>query len=263
MEVVVMYLIFVDECGYNRNWLNENAIQQQPFYVVSGVAILDSDLGVIYRTLRENIENLYLRDIEAEKLGKGEEIKAKEVDKNEGIWRNNNRVSEKVRRIYLDHQTLTYFIVCIDKRKHKDSYRERAYEPSTYALQLLFERFQMFLKSKNQYAFVLIDFNSEQKAVQQETLAELQIRGSCGITGGFFENVYEIYQWRLPMNNIVEIHFGDSKYSLGLQIADFVARHAYSYLKNNRDSRYPGWSFIESRLYNYPDYQGYGYKEFP
>jgi hypothetical protein len=65
------------------------------------------------------------------------------------------------------------------------------------------------------------------------------------------------------MSNILEIHFGDSKYSLGLQIANFVARHTYSWWKSGKDENYAGWNYIKPKLWRYPNHDGRGYKEFP
>lgn len=251
-----MYLIFVDECGYQPNWSSEKAVREQPFHVVSAVAIPSHALPNIYTNIRSRIAQLNLPETEADALGRGQEIKAGSVDRGEGFWGKNQNLRDAVREIYLNLPGVTYFVVCINKKE----LRKQALGP-TLSLRFLLERLQGFCQENNQTGYILIDLNKRQEAEQRDFFSRILRRGSGGIAVNKFYGV--IYEWRLEMSNIVEIHFGDSKHSLGLQIADFVARHAYSWRKKDKDPNYPGWSYIEPRLYRYPKHQGWGYKEFP
>ncbi|MFN3384173.1 MAG: DUF3800 domain-containing protein, partial [Archaeoglobaceae archaeon] len=169
-----------------------------------------------------------------------------------------NQVRDEVRRIYLSHEQVTYFAVCIDKESHKKKYKNPE-NPYNLALQFLLERLQWFLDERSEIGFVLLDLNKRIETTQRNLFGRILCLGSSGIAKSYGV----VYEWKLEITNVVEVHFGDSKYSLGLQIADFVARHVYSWRKRNKDPKYPGWSFIEPRLYKYPEYQGRGYKEFP
>lgn len=253
-------MIFVDECGYQPNWSEERAIREQRFHVVSAVAIQSSNLHEIYTAIRSGIAQLNLPETKAEVLGKGQEIKASQIDRGEGFWGKNQDLRDRVRKIHIDLELVTYFVVCVDKKAHKQQY-SKPEDPSSLALRFLFERLQGFLQAENQVGYILIDLNKRQEAAQRGLLNWLLLRGSTGIAVNRFYG--SLYEWKLQMSNIIEIHFGDSKYSLGLQVADFVARHAYSWRKSNKDPNYPGWRFIEPRLYKYPGYQRWGYKEFP
>jgi len=257
-----MYFIFVDESGYHPNWDDENAIKEQPVYVLAAVAVPSGKLAQLYEAIRNGVDQLGLPEINGQALGRGEEIKAKDVDDGKGFWREKSYERERVRQIYLDQQATTYFVVCVDKARHRDRYPSPR-DPAHLALQFLLERLQGFLNENNEAGFVLIDANKRLEPELRERSSQLLLEGSWGIAvSRFYEEL--TYEWHLKMSKILEIHFGDSRYSLGLQIADFVARHTYSWWKSNKDPGYPGWNYIEPRLYRYrKNYHGWGYKEFP
>ncbi|MEJ5349811.1 MAG: DUF3800 domain-containing protein [Desulfosoma sp.] len=255
-----MYVVFVDECGYEKNWSSSTAIQRQPFYVLAGVAVPFDRIADIYVSIREIIRGLNLPKTNANMLGKGEEIKASSVDKGDRFWQSNPGFRDGVRKGYLDLQEVTYFVVCINKQRHKAQYSS-PYDPTHLAAQFLFERFEHFLSGKQTSAFVLIDAMKREEQEQRRWLTRILMSGSGGVALSKFYD--DFYVWSLQFTRIVEVNIGNSKYSLGLQIADFVARLAYSWRKSDKDHSYPGWDLIEPRLYRYPSYQGWGYKEFP
>ncbi len=255
-----MYLVFVDECGYQKDWKKRKNIQQQPLHVAAAVAIHSNDIGQVYETICSEVKNLQLPHTNADALGKREEIKASSIDRGEGFWGENHQLREEVRRIYLDHAQVTYFVVCIDKDRHMKTYSTPE-DPADLALKFALERIQGFAEENNEKALVLIDSNKREEAEQRSKLAWLLRLGSTGFGVSRFYGTF--YQWNLQMADVLEIHFGDSKYSLGLQIADFVARHTYSWWKNGKQPNYPGWRFIGPRLWKYPNHQGWGYKAFP
>lgn len=255
-----MYLIFVDECGYNPDWSSDNAIKEQPFHVISAVALPSHALLNIYTNIRSRIAQLNLPETQADALGRGQEIKANSIDRGEGFWGENQSLRDAVREIYLGLIGVTYFLVCVDKRARRKQYSQPK-GPAIHSLQLLFERLQGFCEKSDQAGYVLIDLSKRQQAEQRDFLSGILREGSRGTGVSKFYGY--MYEWKLEISNIVEVHWGDSKYSLGLQVADCVARHAYSWRKNNRDPNYPGWRYIEPRLYKYPEHQGWGYKEVP
>lgn len=253
-----MYLIFVDECGYVKDWNNEARMSEQPFYVLSAVAIPATQIHSVYNRLCQSIKELSPPSTNVDKLGRGEEIKARSVDRGEAFW-SDLALRKGARESYLNQQDAIYFVVCIDKQRHRTRYPSPE-DPSQLAVKFLFERLQSFLREQNAQGFVLVDKNKREEA-EQEYTAQLLTEGSSGIA---FSKLYgTFYEWHLEFTNILEVHFGDSRHSLGLQIADFVARHAYSWRKGGKSPNYPGWSLIEPRLYRYPFYEGWGYKEFP
>ena len=218
-------------------------------------------LSDIYKSIRNNIASFSLPEADSDSLGKGEEIKAASVDKGKGFWGRDSSLRDAVREVYLDLPDVTYFLVCVDKKRHKYRYGKNATAPSQLGLQFLLERIQGFLDDKGEFGIVFIDANRLEEVKQRGLFERLLKWGSKGIAVSKHFGV--IYEWRLNMEKILEIHFADSKYSLGIQIADFVARHAYSWWKKGKASSYPGWSLIEQRLYKYPKHLGWGFKEFP
>ncbi|MEM0203632.1 MAG: hypothetical protein QXO16_07710 [Archaeoglobaceae archaeon] len=83
--MLIRYLIFVDESGYEARWDKDEATRQQPFYVVSAVAIPHSEIHEVYSSIRNSIAQLKLPKIDAQALGKGQEIKASGVDRGDGF----------------------------------------------------------------------------------------------------------------------------------------------------------------------------------
>lgn len=256
-----MFLVFIDECGYQKNWKDAKNMQQQPVHVTAAVAVDSKDVSHIYTSIRGKISNLQLPHTNASLIGKGEEIKASAVDRGEGLWGKLSQLRDKVRQSYLDHSgKVTYFVVCIDKVRHKARYPSPI-DPADFALKLLFERIQGFLNDHQRQGIVLIDANKREEAAQRSLIARFLRLGSAGF--GISKFYGALYQWRLQMANILEVHFGNSKYSIGLQVADFVARHIYSWWKSGKSPRYPGWNYIEQNLWKYPNHNGWGFKEFP
>jgi len=255
-----MYVIFIDECGYRPNWKEENAIKEQPVYVVSAVAIPSDNVHSVYEAIRDCISRLGLPETDANALGKGQEIKAKDVDRGKGSWGKNQELRDKVRRIFLDQSAATYLVVCIDKARHSKKYVDPE-DPANLGLQFLLERIEGFLNAQSKQGLVIVDANKRLEAQQRERLGQLLPEGSCGIAISRLDGIP--YEWHLTLDNIIEIHFSDSRYSLGLQMADFVARHTYSWWKSGKNQDYPGWSFILPRLSKHPNHDGWGYKEFP
>lgn len=275
-----MYLIYMDESGYTQNWHNEKSLEEQPVYVLAGVAINSELISELYKNIRERVNEL---GIDIKDLGFGGEIKACDVDRGDGVFRR-SEFRDPTRKIYLDHENeATYFVIFIDKENHKKTY-SKPYEPTILSFHFLLERIQHFLNSNNQSGLIIMDRNDTDDKIKIK-LRELLRNGSQVIatkliyepkfitklnevlkkvSKGIATNpIYETFEWKLKIDRILEIAFGDSKFSLGLQIADFVARHSYSYWKNSKDINYPGWNYIEKRLYNYPNHNGWGYKEFP
>jgi hypothetical protein len=254
-----MFLVFIDECGYSKNW--EKCIKEQPVHVTSAVAIKADDLLNIICRIKNSLASLSLHHVDVSLLGKGEEIKASSVDRGDDFWSKNPLLRDAVRKAYLDHsEQVTYFLVCIDKQRHRIKY-SKPDDPADLAIKYLLERIQGFLVEQNDNAYVLIDANKRIQEKQRNFLFLILRRGSEGYCINKWFGI--IYTWHLSLDNILEIQFGDSQYSIGLQIADFVARHAYSWYKAGKKNDYPGWQWIEPRLYRHPNYFGWGYKEFP
>lgn len=66
------------------------------------------------------------------------------------------------------------------------------------------------------------------------------------------------------VDRIVELSFGQSENSIGIQIADFFATMTYNYVRHGKPAGCGWWSLLEESLYRKnKNLLGWGYKEFP
>ena len=256
-----MYIVYIDECGFSLNW--KKGLSEQPFYVLAAVAIPIANLRDMYEDIRRDLSALEIPGLDERMIGIGQEIKAKDVDRGDNYWQLHDEHRHAVRELYLGVVSKcsgTAFIVIVDKKEHFSKY---AYpeEPDILALQFLFERLQGFLEAIDSFAICTFD-----KTPREEELlshAEELIKYGSHIT--YWSNFYGIFiEKNLKLSRIFEFQMQDSKYSLGLQVADFFARHTYSWRKSGKDNSYPGWALIRKTLYERDGrVEGWGYKEFP
>jgi len=255
-----MYAVFIDEAGFSWNWKEE--VDQQPFYVLSAVMLPMDKLASTYNALRERVNELKIPGLDSQKLGRGIEIKAKDVDSGQGYWHNNEEHRNQVRDLFLSAPSEhggNAIVVVVDKQAHIQKYVDPQ-EPHDLALQFLFERLQSYLEEKNSECICFFDRTTRDEFLINSA-TKLTMRGShITYWSQFYSNYVE--KW-LPIPRILEFYIQDSKYSLGIQIADFFARYTYSKRKSGRDD-YSGWDLIEQSLYKRDGkLKGFGYKEFP
>jgi hypothetical protein len=256
-----VYVVYMDECGFSFGW--KESIDEQPFYVLSAVAIPMEKIHPAYEEIRQSLENLQIPWLNMQMLGWGEEIKAKELDRGEGYWSKHERERQQVRELFLSipyKYSGVSFIVVIDKQRHFEKYVNPE-DPDKLAIQFALERIQGFLESENDVAICFFD-KTKREPLIRDTVAEL-IKDGSWIT--YWSEFYQIVVAKqISISRIVEFHMADSRYSIGLQVADFFARHVHSWRKNNKDPNTPGWQLIKKSLYKQGDkIIGFGYKEFP
>lgn len=253
--------IFIDECGFARNWTTQ--LDEQPYYVLAAVCIRGSRLPDAYNDLQRRISDLGLPFSDAA-LGRGFEIPAKDVDRGRGYWDENPEDRCAVRDIMLGSLAPyagTYLVMVVDKKNLWERY-ESSRDPYRLALQFLFERLQTLLEERETYGLCIYDENSPYEKLLNATARDLLVSGS---QINYWSPVYgDFVSKTLCINRIIEFHMGRSENSIGLQVADFVARYTYSWRKAGKDPDYPGWKLIEQSLYRKDGkLKGFGYKEFP
>jgi len=256
-----MHIVYIDESGFALDW--QASIQNQPFYVLAAIAIPVINLHTMYQNVRQGISDLNLPGINARLIGLGQEMKAKDLDSGSGYWRDHEEHRIAVRDLMLSvpkNCSGCAFLVIVDKANHLRRY---AYpdEPDILALKFLFERLQGFLEEGNSFAICVFDRNKREEVL----LTTAQDLISLGSRISYWSPFYETYVEKiLPLNRILEFHTEDSRYSIGLQVADFYARVTYSRRKNDKRPDYPGWALIREQLYTRDGkVTGWGYKEFP
>lgn len=256
-----MHIVYIDESGFALDW--QASIQDQPFYVLAAIAIPVTNLRTMYENVRQGLNDLDLPGINARLIGLGEEMKAKDLDSGSGYWRGHEEHRGAVRDLMLSVPKSCSgcaFLIIVDKAKHLRKYTSPD-EPDTLALKFLFERIQAFLEEKDSFAICIFDRNKREQALL--TAAKNLILDGSFVS--YWSPFYKTYIERiLPLERILEFHTEDSRYSLGLQVADFYARISYSWRKNGKKADYPGWALIREQLYTRGSrVTGWGYKEFP
>lgn len=256
-----MKLIFMDESGYSPNWKADMDIQS--YYVLSGVCIPADTYPEACQKIRTDIKNLNLPGA-VKPLGLGIEIKARDIARGEGWWQSHNQERNSVRDLMLSFPPKNdgvAFVVVIDKKSHFDKYISPE-DPWSLSLRFIFERLQGYLFDKDDYGFCIYDQNKRLEAALQNSSTALMREGSEILYWSDFFNTQVIYTF--DIDRIVEFSLGNSRNSVGLQIADFFATMTYFYHKEEKPSPCGWWDTLRDSLYKKDDkLEGIGYKEFP
>jgi len=257
-----VHLAYIDECGFSPNWKAD--IVNQPYHVLAAVVFPAKDVPAVSEVVQQRIRAVGLESFPGT-LGRGAEIKAKDVDGGVGYWQSHPDHRARVRDAMLcapSEHGATAFVVVIDKPRHLGKYVTPA-DPSLLALHYLLERIQMHAEHIEDHTICICDQNRRQEPAVVEVIEELAAKGSLIF---YDSKAYGgLVQKHQTFSRILEFHFGQSQNSVGLQIADFFARVTYSWRKKDKDEYYPGWSHIKQTLFRNNDgkLEGFGYKEFP
>jgi hypothetical protein len=256
-----MQFIFLDESGYAPNWIN--SIAEQPYYVLSAVCIPGNRLAESYTGLREEMKKIELPG-NSKPLGQGFEIKAKDVATGAGWWGKHNKRRNDVRNLMLSFPTKyggTAFVVIIDKDAHYKKYYSPD-DPYIISLRFILERVEYYLMDSNDYGYCIYDNNKRMEPEIDGHAASL-IRDGSTIS---YISPYA-FQWvtvNVTLDHILEMSFGNSLHSIGLQVADYFASFTYSYYKGRKPSKCGWWKTLETSLHKKDGRLiGVGLKEFP
>jgi hypothetical protein len=267
-----MYIIFIDESGYSYNWLGD--ANQQPFYVLSAVAIPANELNNLYTSVLLEHLDLGLRS-KNQKVGLNYEIKAKDViNKKNKFWRDNPEKRSRLLKLYpslVKQHKGVGFIVAINKQSHINKYRTPG-DPSDMALTYVFERISMFLSSNNEYAICIYDQNKKIEDRIHDSVTKLREKGSrFGNSVNIHKNDdptdlanYALIINEVKMDRIIDFALGKSNNSIGIQIADFYASMTYQYLKSNKVFDKTIWDILYNSLHSKDGrVDGFGFKTSP
>ena len=254
-------MIFLDEAGYTPDW--RAGLSQQPFYALSAVCIPADRVQEAYAGIRAAITALPLRPSPGA-LGRGFEIKAKEIATGAGWWKFHNAERDAVRAIMLAAPRQyggSAFVVAIDKERHRDRYTSPD-DPYLLAFRFIFERLALFLIEENEVGYCVYDHNTRLEADLLERSNALIQDGSeiYGYSRFYGEHLHGI----LSIERVQELVFGTSSHSLGLQLADYVATMTYCYLRDGRPSPCGWWDTLKAGLHTrFGALDGVGLKIFP
>ncbi|MGI8906807.1 MAG: DUF3800 domain-containing protein [Candidatus Sumerlaeaceae bacterium] len=224
-----MEMIYLDESGYCFDWKTNH--EEQPYYVLSAVCISADKLDGCSMQLRQEVADLKVPGANPP-LGRGFEIKAKLIEQGSGHWNKNPVDRQKIRKAMLT--TASTFgarsiLVVVDKPLLLSTYRDYARDPYLLAYTMMLERIQKFLERNGQLGVIVYDHNQRIATELNNTAADLATNGSNIQYLDFYTNLPSTTQ--LKIDRIVEFTFSDSKYSVGLQIADYFATRTSSLMK--------------------------------
>ena len=256
-----MQMIFLDESGYSRDWKKQ--IDEQPFYVLSAVCLPMSNIPAAYDRLRGEIGRL---DLPGQKrpLGRGFEIKARDIAQGIGWWRAHNDERNQVRDLFLSFpqkESGTAFVVVVNKEAHLSQYAFPE-NPCLLSFQFIFERIEMYLKDCDEFGYCIYDQNERLEQDLQEHANWLLTEGSSGI---YYSQLWnDVFEFSLPIQRIIELSFGSSANSIGLQVADFFSSMTNSYYKSGKPENCGWWNLLTKSLHRKSErLLGIGLKEFP
>ena len=256
-----MRLVFIDESGYTPDW--KAGIDAQPFYVASAISFPASMIAQLYAVIREDIEALNLPG-QPQPLGLGFEIKAGDIARGTGWWADHNEQRNHVRDLFLAAPRKfegVAFVSAIDKKRHLARYAYPA-EPYYLAMTFVLERLEKHLSDVQDHAYCVYDHNARIGSALQDYTAELIRDGSPLFYRSKLFNDFVLERFRLP--HILELALGDSRFSVGLQVADYFATLAYHYYCDGKPQQCGWWDLlIESLHTKEGKLAGIGLKEFP
>ncbi len=254
-------MIFLDESGYSRDWKKQ--FDEQPFYVLSAVCLPVSNIPAAYDRLRDEIGKLALPE-QHRPLGRGFEIKARDIAQGTGWWRDHNNERNQVRDLFLSFpqkESGTAFVVVVDKEAHLSRYASPQ-NPYLLSFQFIFERIEIYLKECDEFGYCIYDQNERLEQDLQEHANQLLTEGSSGI---YYSQLWnDVFEFSLPIQRIIELSFGTSANSIGLQVADFFSSMTNSYYKNGKPENCGWWNLLTQSLHRKGNkLLGIGLKEFP
>lgn len=255
-----MKLIFLDESGFAKNW--KESINDQPFHVLGGVLIDSQAYFSASKSLRDAVMRIGLEKLD-HPLGHGFEIKAKEIAKGAGWWKNNEGKRNKLRELMLSFPKQyggTSFLIVIDKQKHINQYAFPG-PPHEVAFQYMFERLQWKLMELNDEAVCVYD--------QTKFLDDDLHKASVGLMRDgspvkYWSEFYGYVSEKFKIDLVKEFYLGKSDNSIGLQVADYVATFGYQYFRGGKPNNCGWWETLVGGLYTKDGkLEGYGLKVFP
>lgn len=246
-----MFFAFIDESGTGG--------ESQPFLVISAVLLPCDGYAVLCGELRKQATNII--GAVPDPLGLGFEVKASHIFSGKGDWRHRDTQRNELRDLMLGAPAKAggrVILSVVDKAAHEKRYPSES--PYNRAFRYLYERMQRFLKTAGSHAYCVYDENPRMKQSLQSHSSQLVNQGSqVSFLSQYDGNYYEVTN---QLDRIIELVFGDSMHSVGLQLADFFATGTYSYYKSGQSADCGWWELLRASVHM-KGMKGYGIKEIP
>lgn len=217
------YRIYIDEVGNSDLGSSDNPNHR--FLSLTGIII---DLDYVERTLHPQMETLKTHYFgshpdEPVVFHRKEMLNAKYPFQ----ALSNSEIRERFDRDllnYLEEWEYSLISVCIDKKKHKETYNTWRYDPYHYCLAILLERFVLFLERNNAKGDALAESRGGKEDRRlKDSFVRLWEYGTEYIQSVRFQNVLTSKQLKVKSkaNNIS-----------GLQVADLLAHPSQNEILN-------------------------------
>lgn len=213
-STVMKYRIYIDEVGNSDLGSSDNPNHR--FLSLTGVIV---ELGFVERTLYPQMENLKVRFFgshpdEPVVFHRKEMLNSRppfQVLENDQV---RAHFDEELLRFLMAWE-YTLITVCIDKKKHKETYSSWLFDPYHYCLAVLLERFVLFLERNNTIGDALAESRGGKEDMRlKASFVRLWEKGTGYISSERFKNRLTSKQLKIKSkaNNIS-----------GLQLADLLA----------------------------------------
>ena len=208
------YRIYIDEVG-NPD-LESSANPNHRFLSLTGVIL---ELGYVESVVHPQMETLKARFFRSHPdepviLHRKEMVNARPPF--EGL--RDDKIQKKFDQELLDlldSWEYTIISVCLDKKRHKETYTTWRYDPYHYCLAVLLERFVFFLKRMNSKGDVMAESRGGKEDMRlKASFARLWENGTDYVVPGEFQEILTSRQLKVkPKTNNIS----------GLQLADILA----------------------------------------
>ncbi|MEW6236872.1 MAG: DUF3800 domain-containing protein [Candidatus Omnitrophota bacterium] len=217
------FRIYIDEAGNSD--LGSSDDPNHRFLSLTGAII---ELEYVERTLHPQMENLKARYFgshpdEPVILHRKEMLNAHFPFLTLRDESTRQRFNEELLRL-LQEWDYTLLSVCIDKKKHKETYITWKYDPYHYCLAVMLERFVLFLERNNAKGDALAESRGGKEDIRlKAAFLHLWREGTEYISAERFQNVLSSKQLKVKSkaNNIA-----------GLQLADLLAHPSRNEILN-------------------------------
>lgn len=154
----------------------------------------------------------------------------------------------------ISNNEFTLLSSSIDKFAHVRSY-VTPYPVYDLCLEFILERFCYKLNQSNKKGIIVVESRGfKENKLLLESALKIICHGNRYHESSFFSNIIGIY-FNPKRTKNKKLSYPQ------LELADLISYHIHNYIKTNYAS--DEFSLIESKFYNYPQYNGYGMKVFP
>lgn len=208
------YRIYIDEVGNPDLESSENPVHR--FLSLTGVII---ELGYVKSIIHPQMENIKKKFFDPHPddpviFHRKEMINARKPFEN--LWSSDIRQKFDAELLKLLRSwQYTVISVCLDKKRHKETYTTWRYDPYHYCLAVLLERYALFLERIHSTGDALAESRGGKSDRRlKDSFHRLWLQGTEYVSAQTFQNVFTSRQLKVKpkTNNIA-----------GLQLADLIA----------------------------------------